>query len=70
MIARVRSDILKPVVRGELVLVIFSKVYKARTENKTGYFEDEGTEYLPGYFEYADTAISIYKLTNKPLARK
>jgi hypothetical protein len=70
MIGRVRSDILHPFIRGELVLVIFSKVYKARLENKTGFFEDNGTEYKPGYVENAETAISVYRLTNKPLVRK
>jgi hypothetical protein len=70
MIARVRSDVLYPVMRGELVLVIFSKVYKARLDNKTGFFEDNDVEYAPGYLEYAETAISIYRLTNKPIMRK
>jgi hypothetical protein len=70
MIARVRSDITYPVMRGELVLVIFNKVYKARLDNKTGFFEDEGEEYAPGYVEYAESAISIYRLVNKPLLRK
>jgi hypothetical protein len=56
--------------RGELVLVIFTKVYKARLENKTGYFEDSNTEYQPGYTEEANTAVSVYRLTNKPLVRK
>jgi photosystem II stability/assembly factor-like uncharacterized protein len=70
MIGRVRSDIQRPFMRGELVLVIFTKVYKARLENKTGYFEDSNTEYQPGYTEEANTAVSVYRLTNKPLVRK
>jgi len=70
MIARVRSDITYPIMRGELVLLIFSKVYKARLENKTGFFEDNDAEYKPGYIEDAETAISVYRLVNKPLLRK
>ena len=70
MIARVRSDVLYPVMRGELVLVIFSKVYKARIENKTGFYEDEDAEYKPGYIEQTEPSIAIYRLTNKPLLRK
>jgi photosystem II stability/assembly factor-like uncharacterized protein len=69
MLARVRSDINTPFLRGELVLIIFSKVYKARTENKTGYFEDDNTEYKRGYYEEANTAIGMYHLKNKPLVR-
>jgi hypothetical protein len=70
MVARVRSDILKPFVRGEVVLLLFTKVYKARLDNKTGYFEDTDVEYKPGYLEYAETAVSVYRLVNKPLMRK
>ena len=70
MVARVRSDVTYPFVRGELVLLIFSKVYKARLDNKTGYFEDTDTEYAPGYIENAETAISVYRLVNRPLVRK
>ena len=70
MVARVRSDVVAPVERGEIVLILMSKVYKARTENATGFFEDENEEYSPGYSEEANTAICIYRLTNKPLLRK
>lgn len=70
MIARVRSNVLYPFLRGELVLVVFSKTYRARTENKTGYYDDTDIEYAPGYTEEADTSISLYRLTNKPLVRK
>ncbi len=70
MIGRVRTDVLSPILRGELVLVIYSKVYKARIENKTGYYEDNNVEYSPGYTEDAETAISIYRLINRPLVRK
>jgi len=69
MLGRVRSDILKPFQRGELVLIIMSKVYKARPENRTGYFNDNNEEYRTGYFEEADTAINVYRLTNKPIVR-
>jgi photosystem II stability/assembly factor-like uncharacterized protein len=70
MLCRVRSAITEPLMRGELVLVIFSKAYKARKENKTGFYEDENVEYKPGYVEYAETAVAVYRLTNKPLVRK
>lgn len=70
MIARVRSDITYPFMRGELVLLIYSKAYRARVENRTGYYTDNDIEYKPGYIEYADTSISLYRLTNKPLVRK
>jgi len=69
-LARVRSKMTYPFLRGELVLVIFSKTYRARSENKTGFYEDTGTEYLPGYVENADTSIAMYRLINKPLVRK
>lgn len=69
-LARVRSKILYPFMRGELVLVIFSKTYRARGDNKTGYYDDMGTEYQPGYVENADTSIAMYRLVNKPLVRK
>lgn len=69
MLARIRSDITTPFLRGELVLVVFSKAYKARVENKTGYYYDNDTEYQEGYYEYVDTAISVYRLVNKPLVR-
>jgi len=70
MVARVRSDLTSPVSRGEVVLILMSKVYKARTENAAGYFEDGNEEYSPGYTEEADTAICVYRLTNKPMLRK
>jgi hypothetical protein len=69
-LARVRSSITYPFMRGELVLVIFSKAYRARFVNKTGYYDDTDTEYLPGYVENADTSIALYRLVNKPLVRK
>ena len=70
MIGRVRSSTISPLVRGELVLLVFSKVYKARVDNVTGWFDDEDQEYAPGYTEEAKTAICVYRLTNKPLTRK
>jgi len=70
MLARVRSSVTSPVMRGELVLLVFSKVYKARVENVTGSFVDEDEEYSPGYTEEAKTAVCVYRLTNKPLIRK
>jgi len=70
LLARVRSALTSPVVRGEIVLVLFSKVYKARTENVVGWFADDNEEYAPGYIEEAKTAICVYRLTNKPLVRK
>ena len=70
MIGRVRSDVTSPVMRGELVLLLFSKVYKARTNNVTGWFEDTNEEYAPGYTERASTAVCVYRLTNKPIVRK
>lgn len=69
-LARVRSNITYPFLRGELVLVLFSKTYKARKENKTGFYDDTNTEYLPGYVENAETSISLYRLVNKPIVRK
>lgn len=70
MVARVRSDVTSPLMRGELVLLVFSKVYKARVDNATGWYEDDGQEYSPGYSEEAKTAICVYRLTNKPIVRK
>jgi hypothetical protein len=69
-LARVRSKMTYPFLRGELILVIFSKTYRARSENKTGFYDDTDTEYLPGYVENADTSIALYRLINKPLVRK
>jgi photosystem II stability/assembly factor-like uncharacterized protein len=69
LLGRVRSDILKPFQRGELVLIVMSKMYKARPENRTGYYVDNNEEYKTGYFEEADTAICLYRLTNKPIVR-
>ena len=69
-LARVRSKMTYPFMRGELVLVLFSKTYKARSENKTGFYDDTKTEYLPGYIENADTSISLFRLVNKPIVRK
>jgi photosystem II stability/assembly factor-like uncharacterized protein len=69
-IARIRSKIVYPFLRGELVLVIFSKTYRARKENKVGYYKDLNEEYFPNYYEKVDTAISLYKLINNPLVRK
>jgi photosystem II stability/assembly factor-like uncharacterized protein len=69
VLARVRSDLISPVVRGEIVLIVFSKMFKARTENMSGMFEDDDTEYTPGYFESADTAIAVYRLLNYPTVR-
>lgn len=70
MLARIRSQMVAPFLRGELVLLIFSKVYKARLENRTGFYEDNNIEYEPGYTEEAPTSISVYRLTNKPIVRK
>jgi hypothetical protein len=70
MSARVMITRTYPFLRGELVLIIFSKTYKARIDNRAGYFEDTDIEYAPGYIEYADPSISIYKLKNRPLVRK
>jgi photosystem II stability/assembly factor-like uncharacterized protein len=69
-LARVRSKMLYPFLRGELILVIFNKTYRARSGNKTGYYDDTGTEYQPGYIENVDTSIALYRLVNKPLVRK
>jgi photosystem II stability/assembly factor-like uncharacterized protein len=69
MVGRIRNDVTSPFVRGEIVLIIFSKVFKARVENETGYFVDTNVEYSPGYFEEADTAIAIYRLSNFPTVR-
>jgi len=69
MIARIRSAVTEPFVRGELVLLVVSKVYKARIENSTGFYEDENEEYQPGYIEEADTAVGVYRLANKPIVR-
>lgn len=69
VLGRVRSDLTSPFTRGELVLIVFSKVYKARTDNRTGYFLDNDEEYKTGYFEEADTAICVYRLTNRPIVR-
>ncbi len=69
VLARVKSDLTNPVVRGEIVLVIFSKMFIARTENMSGEFIDNNTEYTPGYFEKEDTAIAVYRLLNYPTVR-
>lgn len=69
VLARVRSDVTSPVIRGELILLVFSKVFQARTENEVGAFDDENEEYSPGYFEEADTAIGVYRLLNNPTVR-
>lgn len=69
MLARVRSDVTSPFLRGELILLIFSKVYKARTENQVGFFEDEDVEYQSGYLEPAETSVGVYRLQNKPIVR-
>jgi hypothetical protein len=69
MVGRIRSDVTQPFVRGEIVLIIFSKAFEARSENEIGFFVDDGVEYSPGYFEEADTAIAIYRMTNFPTVR-
>lgn len=69
MLARIRSDLTAPFIRGELVLIVFSKVFKARVENEVGAFDDENTEYSPGYFEESKTAIGVYRLLNSPTVR-
>jgi hypothetical protein len=70
LVARVRTDVMAPFMRGEILLLIISKVYKARTENRTGFYQDTETEYAPGYIEEANIAVSVYRLVNKPLIRK
>lgn len=70
MVARVRSAVTSPLLRGEIVLLVMSKVYKARTDNIAGWFQDKGEEYAPGYTEEAKTAICVYRLMNKPIVRK
>ena len=67
MLARIQSDITSPFVRGELVLVIFSKVYKSRPDNITGHFDDVGDRDFD--IETPDTAISLYRIENRPLVR-
>jgi photosystem II stability/assembly factor-like uncharacterized protein len=69
MIARIRSAITTPFLRGELVLLIVSKVYKARVDNSTGFYEDENVEYQLGFTEEAETAVGVYRLSNKPIVR-
>lgn len=69
MVGRVRTDVIKPFVRGELVLIILSKVFKARSENEAGFFEDDNEEYSPGYFEESKTAVAIYRMQNYPTVR-
>jgi len=69
MLGRVRSDMVKPFVRGELVLILFSKVYKSRADNVTGYYEELETYTTEEIGEIPETAISIYKLNNRPLVR-
>jgi hypothetical protein len=69
MIGRIRSDVVKPFVRGEIVLIVFSKAFQARSENEVGFFDDDNIEYTPGYFEEAKTAIAIYRMQNFPTVR-
>jgi hypothetical protein len=69
MLARIRSDLTAPFIRGELVLLVFSKAFKARVEDEIGIFDDLNEEYSPGYFETADTSIGVYRLTNNPTVR-
>lgn len=69
MLARIRSDTISPFIRGELVMLVYSKVFRARVENEVGIFNDENEEYSPGYFEEADTSIGVYKLFNSPTVR-
>lgn len=69
MLARVQNDMVSPFVRGEIVLLIFSKVYKARPDNLTGYYEELETYTTEDLGEVPETAISIYKLNNRPLVR-
>jgi len=69
MIGRIRSDVTKPFVRGEIVLVIFSKAFTARSDNATGFFQDDNIEYSPGYFEEAPTSIAVYRMQNFPTVR-
>jgi hypothetical protein len=69
MLARIRSDVTTPFVRGELVMLIFSKYFKARTENEIGFYKDTNVEYQPGYFEEVLTSVGVYRLENKPIVR-
>jgi photosystem II stability/assembly factor-like uncharacterized protein len=69
MLARVRTDMVKPFVRGEIVLLILSKVYKARPDNITGYYEELETYTTEELNEVPETAISVYKLNNRPIVR-
>lgn len=69
MIGKIKSDITSPFLRGELVLVLFSKTYKARKENSAGYFEDSGIEVAENRYEFADTSISLFRLVGKPIVR-
>ena len=71
MLAKIKSNIITPFIKNELVLVVFNKTYKVRKDNKTGFYEDLDTEIIErrGLHEYADTSISIYRLDNKPLTR-
>jgi photosystem II stability/assembly factor-like uncharacterized protein len=69
MIGRIRSDVIKPFIRGEIILIIFSKAFEARSENEVGFFDDSNVEYSPGYFEEAKTSISIYRMQNYPTVR-
>lgn len=69
MLVRVRSDLTKPFIRGEILMLVVSKVFKARINNEVGFYTDENVEYSPGYFEEADTAIGVYRLLNSPTVR-
>jgi hypothetical protein len=61
--------VIKPFIRGEIILIIFSKAFEARSENEVGFFDDSNVEYSPGYFEEAKTSISIYRMQNYPTVR-
>lgn len=57
MIGKVKSSITTPFVRGEFILIVFSRSLEEDTNNETGIFEG------------SETAIGVYRLFNKPLLR-
>lgn len=57
MVGKVKSSITTPFVRGEFVLIVFSRALEEDTNNETGIFDG------------SETAIGVYRLFNKPIAR-
>jgi hypothetical protein len=57
MVGKVKSSITSPFVRGELILVVFSRTVEEDINNETGIFDG------------SETAIGVYRLSNKPILK-